>query len=178
MSTRPGLTLAASAERSSDGLDLLGEVDGRERACGARDEGLNGRAEWPAAAGGVTSQGNVAGCVPEDWADGDWADGDEEGKTGDGQLAGAGGRAHAVDDNDDGAGTGRVARIAPAATNPNKATTSTTVHSRSERRFGRAAGASRQVLADSTLCEKVGGSGSDITAVTLPVTGKLQKSVS
>lgn len=83
-----------------------------------------------------------------------------------------------MDDNDDGAATGRVARIAPTATNPNKATTSTTVHSRSERRFGRAAGASRWVLADSTLCEKVGGSGSDITAVTLPVTGKLQKAAS
>jgi hypothetical protein len=51
-------------------------------------------------------------------------------------LFGVRGRAHAVDDNDDGAATGRVARIPPTATNPNKATTSTMVHSRSERRLG------------------------------------------
>ncbi|MBV9651352.1 MAG: hypothetical protein JO296_14605 [Pseudonocardiales bacterium] len=57
-----------------------------------------------------------------------------------GHVAGIRGRAHAVDDNDDELGTCCVARIAPTTTSADKATTSTTVHSRNGRCFGRAAG--------------------------------------
>ena len=65
------------------------------------------------------------------------------GKKGGGQLSEVRGRAHAVDDNDNGAAAGRVARIALTAANPTKATTSTMVHSRSERRLGCVGGACR-----------------------------------